>query len=336
MKKTNTFPLEEIDKEFARFERMSQDPFATDTEIRNDIISLFEKAVYFRTPYRLSPTLVFRARGLDVNVDTLEKAEQKLDRIRELSYPYEEVLSRIPLGRCNKPREAVFYASNENGVPVFEIRPKVGRYVVLSSFRSQTNNPVKIQAPMVGVKQIRDNLIRTGRAVKWAELLAGDSVYVTEHADLIRIDDLLSEWFMKSVDDTNRFYYRLTTIVYKIMTENTLYGGKVLMDGLIYPSVASEATGVNFAMKTKFVDDNYKFFGAGIYYYERLNNNRMELRWLKQAWGHEVVDGDKLVWGPHNSERDLFVLGTDLNPEEFPQFNPDEYAAQIKVGTRLR
>jgi hypothetical protein len=321
----------EIEREFLCFENMSQDPYVNDFMLINEISTLFRRAGYSPTPYQAFPSIVFRSRT--ANVPTLEAAELKFDRSSKLSYPKGDATDYIGLGRCNKAKNAVFYCASENGVPIFEVRPQVGDYVSLAQFRHKTQAQFMFYAPLVGIKQIRENLIKHNISNAWQKTLEEDWVYKTKHSHLIKIDDMVSGWFLKSVDQNNKHYYRLTTIIYNILTEKIRYGGTTLMDGLIYPSVASDTNGFNIALKTEFVDKNLDFHNAIIYHYEQLNvEGHMELRMKKEAWQYEITEEDKLNWHVINLKgiSDLFILGTDLTPGEYPQFDPDEHVKIAK------
>lgn len=96
----------------------------------------------------------------------------------------------------------------------------------------------------------------------------------------------------------------------------------MLADGLIYPSVAAEAKGANFALKTSFIEDNVEFLGTSLYHFEKEDGSHMHLRRIRAAMAGEITDEDILVWSDVTTGEDPFILGLDINPKEFSSIYP--------------
>ena len=315
------YTIAEVEGAFAHFESLAKNAFSSDDAIIDTISEFFYQAGYVRTPYLTYPDLLFRSRAVDVA--SIDLAEKEFARVRDLSYANSDVIHHVGQGRCNNPKEAVFYGANDNGCPILEVHPKQGNYIVLATFRNkQRDIKVEVLAPIVGVKKIVENFKKGNYGEGWVRMLQDDFTFITEHPHLTKIDDMVSDLFLKPVDDTCKHYYRLTTIIYKIMTEYIEHikhdKSRIKVDGLIYPSVAAQATGVNYALKTSYIDDKLDFFEALIYYYKRDVGGCMELYMLKGAREVEITDGDNLIWKPVSSDTKPYLLCQGAFPKDFP------------------
>ncbi len=236
----------------------------------DDFTAVLQDYNYEKHPFNFKLDGVIRA---SVNDD-----ENWFNDIDRLSYPnrnkYKKI--RINFGRCNFPDTAVFYCSSENGVPVFEVRPEVGQYIVLSNWASKVSDKIEFYGAAIGVEAIIKSL---GRNDSFIKTLSQDDIFKDSTTqDIKNIDRYVAKLFMEKASENDRIYW-LTSAITRIHFENMVLSksGKKLQ-GLIYPSVASMITGSNLALTTSYVDQNLRLIGASMYKLVEHDVDKMEYK----------------------------------------------------------
>lgn len=148
--------------------------------------------------------------------------------------------------------------------------------------------------PVIGVKQLRENLLRRNPYDKMAEILSKDMHYMASDDPIsLMIDDHIAGWFSHRVDDSCKYIYRLTTAFYKALVNFVKYDNDEI-NALIYPSVESEITGYNIVMEQKVVMDNLEVSKAIIFSLVHKNGSSYTIKPLKES-SHIESDG-KIIW----------------------------------------
>lgn len=243
---------------------------------------------YEKHPFKLKMEGIVRA---SVNDD--ENWFNSLDR---LSYPnrrkYKKL--RIKFGRCNFPDEAVFYCSSENGVPVFEVRPGVGQYIVISTWESKISEKIEFYGAAIGVEAIINSLnIRD----TFVETLRQDDVFREETSQEIKeIDRYVAGLFTEKFEGDERLYW-LTSAISKIHFDYmVLPDSGQKLQGLVYPSVASQITGANLALSTSFVDENIQLKSASMYKLIQYEEDKMEYVLAPAKTLMRINEKGDLIW----------------------------------------
>jgi len=221
---------------------------------------------YTRTPYQINMPIVFRARAK--HFGSIEEACNYFNHADRLNYPNSNPdLPKVKLswGRCNGPDESVFYCSDENIIPMFEVRPSKGDYLVTAQYSYILKDRIPLILPVIGVREIHQSFTNNQSNDNLANILSKD-MHFTQGAseEILAIDQYFADWFTKVVDESCQHYYKLTTALYQCFTKNAKLESGRRFCGLIYPSVAGEQSGINIALETGFVDAHLYFQGAVI------------------------------------------------------------------------
>ena len=265
---------------------------------------------FHRTPYQMYFQGVYRARA--VSCDSIEKACEVLGHIDGLSSAPDKFAKAC---RCNKDGKSVFYCSNENGVPIFEIRPEIGQYIVVAGFKPKRHSTFDLQLPIIGVKQIRESLYNRNPFDIMVNILSEDMHYQKDFFDKVSllIDSNLARWFSERIDDSNKYIYRLTSTFYQILTNNVRYDEDKI-HALIYPSVESNVTGYNIAIEKEIVNDGLKVGRATIYYLLDKKQNEYVLQPLKEI--DRIIGGSTIVWR-NSTSKEFFRLTPETDTLSF-------------------
>jgi|TARA_R110002033_G_scaffold7587_1_gene27490 hypothetical protein len=238
----------------------------------NELIN--SEYVYFLMKYSLkieSKVNLFRGRIIN---------DKEINNIENLIYkPSEKVLE---YGRCNIPKQSIYYASNNFDTVLSELSVEINDIVYV--LNSEIKNDKKIDFIPVGEL---DHLRRYGKS-----LLSDNLEVVSKVKDIMTsikkkdinnyyvqhlLDAYLSELFFKKA--YTKKDYKLTSafsdIIYKLDSS---------LDGISYPSVKHRG-GINFAIKSETFDEKIKVLavvkikiindlGFGIYTYEVLDKSK--------------------------------------------------------------
>jgi hypothetical protein len=212
--------------------------------------------------FKKFPTKLFRVRDLD--------SITNIDLYSEHSYP---PVSNVKMGRCNFPRNPVFYCSIDPKIALFEVS------------KSNTSS--------------RDYCISKWELVKTNQKLFLEyfiQIPLQENNDINLLKDNLknrvNEPFLKSYDrkldkeqEQGVIEYRkyldscfINDNDYSIsasLAHNSLYAShNYKTDILIYPSVQTSYLGINLAIRPNFVDNNLRLKRL---YVVRLNNHNVNV-----------------------------------------------------------
>lgn len=290
-------------------ENMASRREVSDDQLNYFLVSFLNKAKFHRTPYMMHFQGIYRARAESFN--SIEDACAEFAHVEKLSYPPDEFAKA---SRCNRHGYSVFYGSNENGVPIFETRPEIGQYVVVTGFKPRKKGTFDILLPIIGVKQIRENLSLRDPSDSMVNILSEDMHY-KENSDLVslEIDNHIAKWFSTPANESNKHIYRLTTAFFQILTNNVKYDDDEV-HALIYPSVESDITGYNIAIKKKVVDSGLQVQRATIYQVIEKKFKEYALQPLREI--DKIEESGKITWRELIS-KEIFRLSPDASTLSF-------------------
>lgn len=206
---------------------------------------------HLRIIYKLSPEALVRGRP--------NKDNEVFTNKTDLWYPDWEKIpkEKHKFGRCNDKGEYVFYASTETDTTICELQLTEGDYFTLADFIPRKP---KLDAilQVIGIKEL-------SKTREEYEKVFHEHYYKIkkdspeDYEKNILIDDFLGRQFTQIVSEEEDWKYKITIAITHILLSNPE------TDGLIYPSIAANAKGVNFALKPKIVDDNLRIVRAGMY-----------------------------------------------------------------------
>jgi hypothetical protein len=199
---------------------------------------------YATTRYNIDPKFVFRAR---INYDFIKNKKVDLfSNVSELGAPPASEVSKI--GRCNDKNESIFYCSHDPMTTLFEINPSfnqefsVIKYRVIREFQ---------ELNAIGPEFLATLNMNLPNIFKPHYLFKGTSInYIKK---LQYIDSVLLREFKRIVTEESTFYYNITLGITKFyLNDNSVLEPIIKAAtpscGLIYPSVALNNSGINFAV----------------------------------------------------------------------------------------
>lgn len=276
-----------------RLRELLSHPAIDHSDVARRFRGLLKDVGYRKHPYIIRASAFCRA--------TCHFEESWFDNVSKLSYPPEKVwIKKRSFGRCNWPDKPVFYCSNETGVPVFEVKPAVGSYIVLSRWESKASDRIELYAVALGIEAIMNSLSEDD---KFLVTLQQDDVFKDTTAQEVKeIDRYIAKLFVEEALGNEKIYW-LTSAVPKVYFDDLVFeaSGKKI-SGLIYPSVAFQLKGYNVALTTDFVDANLQLKGARMYQVINFNEEVPEytLKPVKKVIGSYSNGG--LVWEYVNEE----------------------------------
>lgn len=194
---------------------------------------------------------------------TRNPSEEWFDNVSKFGHPTKEILAKYGrFGRCNWPTDPIFYCSSENGIPVFEVRPAIGDYIVLSNWSNKRGGRIEFSGMAIGAKTIVGALQDNHPFIK---LLSRDEVFSdSDNESIAEIDSFLGQLFVEDVAHNEKLYQLTSSIVKSLLVYLASPSGKRL-DGLLYPSVAGNLSGFNIVLTTNYVENNLKPSEARMY-----------------------------------------------------------------------
>lgn len=193
----------------------------------------------------------------------INETNEPFKNTRELWWPKPECIK--VKGRLNDVGESVFYCSDSENTAIIEKQPKLGEVltVVEAELIDRKKMPLVVE---LGLPEF------TGKSNPNYGGIAPESDFrqkqfmkregISQTSPLLR-DYLVSE-FMKSVAPGNEHEYKTTIAIARILmapgivNDNGEWMSNITVDGLSYPSIASEKLGVNTAIRTESAESLYR------------------------------------------------------------------------------
>lgn len=270
-----------------RIRKLLDHPAIDCSDVARKFRGLLKDIGYRKHPYIIRIPALIRA--------TCSFEELWFDNASKLSYPPKEVLiKRKNFGRCNWPNEAVFYCSNETGVPVFEVRPKVNQYIVLSHWESKLSDKIELYGVALGVEAIMSSLNENDT---FLSTLQQDDVFKdTVPQEIKDVDRYVAKIFVEDASADEKIY-QFTSAVANTHFEYLIFESTGMkINELLYPSVATQLNGYNVALTKNFVDANLHPKEARMYQVIDYNEELLEykLKPIKRVTG--AYPTGELVW----------------------------------------
>lgn len=288
-------------------------PAVSQDDINRKLVNVFAQVEYERHHYHNHWSQVIRASCQDNPAFFNDTQDKRFVDVQRFSYPPDH---RASIGRCNWGGKPVFYCSSENGVPIFEVRPKINQTIVLSNWVDkrnegpEINHPIRLDGFITGVEQLLatlpDNI--TNKTLK--ESLLNDDLFNPAIPTAIKeVDTYVGKLFSESHIEGSNLYQFTSSIAQLLMSG---------LDCLVYPSVESRISGYNIAIKKEIVRDRLKVYGAAMYQVVERDEQiaRYVLKPKKSLFIHPVYK--KPVWlnvhSKHDHERFIIDPTTPTAP----------------------
>jgi hypothetical protein len=189
---------------------------------------------------------------LTVNNRVLDE-NTRIKNIDSLKYPPYEKVTKY--GRCNLPKNSVFYGATTPLSIISELKPNIGDKVTISVWKLKKQKTLKFcpiffeqpQNSMVNISSIKLQQV-------FYETLKRDAPKEM-HESIINLSKFIAFQFSKHVNyGCDKDYIFSAYFANKILNE--LDGGTI--DGIIYPSVKMNLQLENIALKSNVFDENYE------------------------------------------------------------------------------
>jgi len=180
-------------------------------------------------------------------------SNKRIKKIKFLKYPPAEKVTKY--GRCNLPKQSVFYGSTMFMTAMGEMKPRVGDLITKSIWKLKKPKHLKF-CPIFHVQPTNG----TFNPNSWKLEKEFDKVLKRDFPEEMyepvnNLSKFIAFHFSKYVHHKkNKDYLFSAYFSNKILNE--LDGGTI--DGIVYPSVQSHLSFDNIVLKTGVFDDNYE------------------------------------------------------------------------------
>jgi len=219
----------------------------------------------------------------------------KPSTIKDLIYPPSHLVS---LGRVNRPNNPIMYCSMARSSAFFEVNPQVGQHLVVSHWVTTA----LLLVNQVGYSRAVLERLNSNRLEDEVWLNGDIFKYEGLNQD---IAEFLGNIFTEHVSKGQEKKYKLSVAI----AEKLLMG--VIVDGLMYPTVAMRANADNIALKPSYVDKNLEFKRAEYILIEKVKEFGFEAKVIDTAidLSHE---GD-ILWRGFGNQWSLKNQGDELS-----------------------
>ncbi|MFW5983139.1 MAG: hypothetical protein ACOCQ4_01465 [bacterium] len=180
-------------------------------------------------------------------------SNKRIKDIKLLKYPPADKVKKY--GRCNLPKQSVFYGSTMFMTAMNEMKPRVGDLITKSIWKLKEPKHLKF-CPIFHIQPTNGTFNPHSWELEqeFNKILKRD--FPSEmHEPIINLSKFIAFHFSKYVHyKRNKDYLFSAYFANKIMNE--LVDGAI--DGIVYPSVQSHLTLENVVLKTNVFDENYE------------------------------------------------------------------------------
>ena len=276
-------------------------------KVLQEVRKAFTEIKYAKTPFDFEIPEVFRA---------VSKADEIwFDNVGKVGCVPAEYAD---LGRCNWKGEPAFYCSNDSHIPLFEVRPKSGEFVVVSGWTSNLNQKQDPDIPIIfnGVAFGVESILKSPQNPSLQKLLWKDDVFQKQTPEVFKdISRCMGELYVKSSDDFQNLYW-LTSAIAKVFFDDLAFDGRGSgINGIIYPSVAGEFSGVNTVFTEDFFYRHLRLCSASMYQIIEANQAKNEYKVRAVKSSTKFDKNGNLTW---EYSKDKNVVGL-FSPGILPQ-----------------
>lgn len=262
--------LEEIEKRI--LEINNTDLQQSNIDDLNELLSVLFRGYTLRAPRFHEGLILYR--GIPYS--------QKPQKLVDLSYP---PLEFAKSNRASRDGEQIFYCSNLENVPFFELNLQPGERLVVSKWKTTR----RLLVNNVGYADKNFEKLKAGRKNGnwWDDIKPTEENQQLDQNFLIR--DFLATKFSQPISPENEDYYKLTIAIAEHHFKSDIFYG------LIYPTIQMRGNADNFAIKKSFVDSGGLQF-LEVYFIEitevldfKYNINRID-------WANSISPNGIIEW----------------------------------------
>ena len=207
---------------------------------------------------------------------------EKPKNISDLSYP---PLEFATINRASREGEQIFYCSNLESVPFFELNLSVGDKLVVSKWKTTR----KLLVNNVGYVDKTFEQLKSGRKNgNWWDYLGPIPKEKKQDQNFI-IRDYLASKFSRPIANDYNDYYKLTIAIAEHHFSSDIF------DGLIYPTIQMRGNADNFAVKKSFVDSGGIEL-VDVYFIEITEIHDFEYKINRLDWANSILPNGDIEW----------------------------------------
>ena len=238
-------------------------------------------------------TKLYRVR---INTD-----DKPFENTRELWWPPAQCIKAR--GRLNDVGESIFYSSDSEDTAVIEMRPNAGDVLTVLEveFIDPTVRPLVTELgihELTGKSNPNYGGIPPEVDVKQKEFMRREGI--SETSPLLRA--YLTDEFVKIVARGREYEYKTTIAIAHILvdepaavvSDDRRAVTSIRIDGLAYPSIASDRLGVNIALRTQAADSLCRPAACTVYRVQELSGNHYVLGELMKS--EFIEHGGTIGW----------------------------------------
>jgi hypothetical protein len=221
---------------------------------------------HVRVPYEMNIEGVFRCRK--------NKSGKEFEIFQDLWYPDWSKVNKSEhcLGRCNEAGQSVFYCSTELDTSLAEIRPCNNDIITTIDYIPTFGRKVAtIKVNPIGIEQLRK--LENGYKEMFSEHDKKVKLSKKVLESNYKIDALLNDRFHMSVGDDERWKYKATIAISKMLLTDH--------PGMLFPSISYNMNGANYVFKPEVVDQNFNVSNARMWKVTEVSGNVQHLECIK-------------------------------------------------------
>lgn len=208
------------------------------------------------------------------------KYESIPGNINKLSYPPVE---QAGLNRASRKGDQLFYCSNSEAPPFYELDIQVGGKLVISTWITTE----KLLVNNVGYTDSNYKRLGSVRSLERWDKLQDKKKINSEENDLIQ--NFLASSFSQKILSNNTDLFKLTIAIAEMQYSADIF------DGLVYPTIQMMANADNFVLKKKAVDSN-KIRLKEVYWIEITGIKGTKYDIQRLDWANSFADNGDIEW----------------------------------------
>jgi hypothetical protein len=207
---------------------------------------------------------------------------QKPKKLDDLSYP---PIEYAKINRASREGKQIFYCSNLESVPFFELNLQVGERLVVSKWKTTR----KLLVNNVGYADKNFETLKSGRKNGnwWDNVSHIDKKNELDQNFIIR--NYLASKYSRPIPPDNIDYYKFTIAIAEHHFSSEMF------DGLIYPTIQMHGNADNFAIKKSYVDSGGLAF-LDVYYIEITEVLGFKYNIKRLDWANSVSENGEINW----------------------------------------
>jgi len=234
-------------------------------------------------------TTIQKLQRVSINKRLFGGANNRIEEISFLKNPPKQCVKKY--GRANSPNESVLYATFEPLTALSEMRPDIGDFITVSTWKLKDNHPITVSPIFKNAPKAHkvQNEVSIKALFMYNQQVKQYDEELQKQLDVII--QFVADCFSKEVDDTNHFDYFLSSFyANRIFWE--LQDGEI--DAILYPSVRQSLELTNIVMKPDVFNKHYELELVEESIVKQ-NKNHFSSGWYMLGTGYSKTFDDEII-----------------------------------------